>query len=156
MGFIFSAQARRRAEREGWSFTIDRAFAEVIRFCSLVPRPGQDGTWITTQMQAAYTDFHRLGYAHSVEAWREGQLIGGMYGVDAGGAFAGESMFHLQPNASKLALLYMVDHLKHAGLDWIDVQMLTPHLAALGAREISRTEFLKKLAATRRRGLVLF
>jgi leucyl/phenylalanyl-tRNA--protein transferase len=150
------AQARRRVEREGWRFTIDRAFAEVIRLCSLVPRPGQDGTWITAEMRAAYTEFHLLGDAHSVEAWRDGQLVGGMYGVDAGGAFAGESMFHLEPNASKLALLYMVDHLKQTGLDWIDVQMLTPHLAALGAREVSRAEFLKRLAATRKRGLVLF
>jgi leucyl/phenylalanyl-tRNA--protein transferase len=92
-----------------------------------------------------------------VEVWdKEGTLVGGLYGVDADGSFAGESMFHLLPNASKLALLYLIAHLQSRGLDWMDIQMITPHMEALGAREINRDEFLLKLAATRARGLKLF
>jgi leucyl/phenylalanyl-tRNA--protein transferase len=147
---------RRHALRKGWTFTIDRAFADVIRLCACVPRPDQRGTWITPQIRAAYLEFHRLGHAHSVEAWRDGQLVGGIYGVDAGGAFAGESMFHLESNASNLALLHLIDHLRARGLDWMDIQVLTPHLESFGAREIARSEFLKRLDATRARGLRLF
>jgi leucyl/phenylalanyl-tRNA--protein transferase len=150
------AKARRRAARDGWSFTIDRAFAEVMLQCSQVPRSGQSGTWITAEMQRAYGQFHRLGHAHSVEAWRNGRLVGGLYGVDAGGAFCGESMFHLESNASKLALLHLVDHLRSRGLDWMDIQMMTPHLESLGATAIPRVEFLQLLASTRRQGLRLF
>jgi len=145
-----------RASRKGWTFTIDRAFAEVIRFCAQVPRCGQHGTWITPEMHAAYLLFHRLGHAHSVEAWRDGRLVGGIYGVDAGGAFAAESMFHLESNASNLALLHLIDHLANRGLDWLDIQVLSPHLESLGAHEMPRTEFRQRLAATRQRGLRLF
>jgi leucyl/phenylalanyl-tRNA--protein transferase len=150
------AQARRRAQASGVTYSIDKAFGEVISLCSLVPRAGQSGTWITPEMKEAYLRFHGLGYAHSIEVWRDGLLVGGMYGVDAGGAFAGESMFHLEPNASKLALLHLVDHLREGGLDWIDIQMLTPHLEQLGAREIPRGEFLDRLRETQGRGLRLF
>src|SRR5918911_1724422 len=94
--------------------------------------------------------------AHSVEVWAGDELVGGLYGVDAGGAFAGESMFHLRPNASKLALLFLIEHLRARGLDWLDIQVMTPHMEALGARLISRDEFLERLARTRRRGLKLF
>jgi leucyl/phenylalanyl-tRNA--protein transferase len=107
-------------------------------------------------MHAAYLRFHRLGYAHSVEAWRDGQLVGGIYGVDAGGAFAAESMFHLESNASSLALLRLIDHLAEHGLDWLDIQVLSPHLESLGAREIPRPEFLQRLEAARQRALKLF
>jgi len=148
--------ARRRALREGWSFTIDHAFSDVIRQCARVPRPQHAGTWITPDMEHAYVQFHRLGYAHSVEAWRDGRLVGGLYGVDAGGAFAGESMFHLEPNASKFTLLHLIDHLAERGLDWIDIQMLTPHMEALGAHAVPRNEFLKRLAAAREAALKLF
>ena len=150
------ARARRHAARDGWSFTIDRAFADVVRLCAEAPRSGQSGTWITPKLQAAYLEFHRLGHAHSVEAWRNARLVGGLYGVDAGGAFGGESMFHLESNASKLALLHLVDHLRGRGLDWMDIQMMTPHLESLGATAIPRPEFLALLAATRQRGIVLF
>src|SRR5215510_11574170 len=148
--------ARRRALRKDWSFTVDRAFASVIQLCAQVPRYGQQGTWITPEMQAAYLEFHRLGHAHSVEVWQAGVLVGGIYGVDAGGAFAAESMFHLESNASKFALLHLIEHLAERGLDWIDIQVLTPHLESLGAREIRRDHFLQRLEFARQRGLILF
>jgi leucyl/phenylalanyl-tRNA--protein transferase len=149
----------RRLERErkvsGLRFTLDRDFGAVIRACAKVPRP-DGGTWITPEIVRGYTELHRLGHAHSVEAWDGGALVGGLYGVDAGGAFAGESMFYLRPNASKLALLFLVEHLRGRGLDWMDIQMMTPHMRALGAKLLSRDAFLEKLSATRRRGLTLF
>jgi leucyl/phenylalanyl-tRNA--protein transferase len=147
------AKARRGRELR---FTIDAAFRDVIEACSSLARPGQRGTWITAEMIDAYSELHRRGYAHSVEAWRGEELVGGLYGVDAGGAFAGESMFFLAPSASKLALLHLVDHLAARGLDWLDIQMLTPHMEALGARTESRDAFLKRLEATQARGLRLF
>jgi leucyl/phenylalanyl-tRNA--protein transferase len=107
-------------------------------------------------MRRAYSVFHRVGYAHSVEAWERNRLAGGIYGVAVEGTFAGESMFFHVPNASKLSLLYLIDHLRSHGLDWMDVQVLTPHLAALGAKEIGRDDFLDKLHRTQRLGLKLF
>ncbi len=145
--------ARRRSTLR---FTLDAAFPTVIRSCAEAPRPGQDGTWITPQIISAYTRLHRMGIAHSAEAWDQHRLVAGVYGVDVDGAFAAESMFHQQPDASKLALLFLIDHLRAAGLDWIDIQVLTPHLARLGAKAISRDLFLKKLRHTRARGLRLF
>jgi len=108
------------------------AFAEVIRACAATPRPGQPGTWITPAVLSAYTQLHRVGFAHSVEAWDGQQLVGGVYGVDVDGAFAAESMFYWQPNASKLALLHLISHLESRGLDWMDIQVLTPQPGALG------------------------
>lgn len=158
--FFDELHVPRRLERERrrtvLQFTIDRAFRRVVESCARVFRPHERGTWITPQMVEAYCEFHLRGHAHSVEAWEDGELVGGVYGVDADGAFSGESMFHLRPNASKLALLHLVGHLRARGLDWIDIQMLTPHMAAFGAREIPRERFLDLLAATRRRGLRLF
>lgn len=145
--------ARRRASVR---CSIDEAFDQVIRCCAEVPRVGQDGTWITPDIIAAYIRLHRLGIAHSVEVWREERLVGGVYGVDVDGAFAAESMFHLQPNASKFALCHLIEHLQSKGLDWLDIQVLTPHLARMGAKAIARDEFLEKLARTRARGPVLF
>jgi leucyl/phenylalanyl-tRNA--protein transferase len=137
-------------------FTIDEAFPAVIRACAEAPRPGQDGTWITPPIIAAYTRLHRLGIAHSVEAWRERCLAGGLYGVDVDGVFAAESMFHREPNASKLVLLHLIDHLRSRGLDWLDIQVLTPHMARFGARAVARDEFLDRLRRTRARALRLF
>jgi len=142
--------------RHNFHFTIDRAFPQVISHCATVKRKHESGTWITRQMIRAYCELHRLGYAHSVEVWEGTELVGGLYGVDACGSFAGESMFSLRSNASKLALLFLIDHLKDRGLDWIDIQMLTPHLEALGAKLVSRAEFLEKLTATQQRNLTLF
>jgi leucyl/phenylalanyl-tRNA--protein transferase len=147
---------RRTRRRSTLRFTLDAAFGEVIRACATVPRPNQDGTWITAEMIHGYSALHRRGHAHSVEAWRDDRLVAGIYGVDAGGAFSAESMFHLESNASKLALLHLIDHLAARGLDWLDVQMLTPHVERLGARTLPRDLFLARLAATRARGLRLF
>lgn len=146
-------RARRRSTLR---FSIDAAFAAVIGACARTPRPGQEGTWITGPIIAAYVRLYGLGIAHSVEAWDDDELVGGLYGVDVDGAFAAESMFFHQPYASKLALLYLIDHLRAQGLDWIDIQVMTPHLARLGARTISRDEFLERLPRTRARGLRLF
>ena len=147
------ARIRRRA---AFTFTIDQAFPQVIRGCADTPRPGQTGTWITPAMVEAYCRLHRLGVAHSVEVWFEERLVGGLYGVDVDGAFAAESMFYRAPNASKLALLYLVDHLRSRGLDWMDIQTMTPHMARLGARVVPREEFLRRLERTRRLKLRLF
>jgi leucyl/phenylalanyl-tRNA--protein transferase len=146
----------RERRRTRLTFTIDSAFERVIRACRSVVREHEAGTWITSDMVRGYCEFHRRGHAHSVEAWDDGELVGGLYGVDAGGAFAGESMFHLRPNASKLALLHLIDHLRARGLEWLDIQVLTPHMEALGARLVPREEFLELLANARRRGLKLF
>ena len=148
------ARARRHTNL---TFTRDAAFDQVIASCRQTPRPGQPGTWITPPMLAAYQNLHRLGYAHSVEAWdADGNLAGGLYGVSVGGVFCGESMFHRASNASKLALLFLCEHLEARGLSWIDIQVMTPHLAALGAVEITRDTFLDRLAAEQKRGLILF
>jgi leucyl/phenylalanyl-tRNA--protein transferase len=137
-------------------FTIDQAFGEVIAACAKVKRKGESGTWITAQMMRAYCELYKKGYAHSVEAWEGNTLVGGLYGVDAGGAFSGESMFCYRSNASKLALLYLIEHLQKRGLDWIDIQMITPHMEALGAKSIDRSEFLQKLSLALKREIALF
>jgi leucyl/phenylalanyl-tRNA--protein transferase len=155
---IHVPRSLKRAQNQGaYEFTVNQAFDQVILHCQKTPRPGQHGTWITEEMQEAYRLLHRLGIAHCVEAWGpDKKLVGGIYGVNVDGAFAGESMFHHAPNASKLALLHLASHLKSRGLAWMDIQMMTPHLKALGAREISRDEFLLKLSQTRALGLKLF
>jgi leucyl/phenylalanyl-tRNA---protein transferase len=151
-----SRSLRRSIRRSTLSFTIDRDFEGVIRGCAAADRPGQEGTWIFPEVVDAYIELHRLGVAHSVEAWEEGELVGGIYGVDAGGAFTGESMFHRRSDASKMALIHLGQHLESRGLDWIDIQVMTPHMEALGATTIRRNAFLERLAATQARGLVLF
>jgi leucyl/phenylalanyl-tRNA--protein transferase len=147
---------QRQIRKKPFRISFDKAFEQVILACAVAARPGQQGTWITPAIIKAYVRFHRMGHAHSIEAWEGDQLVGGLYGVDAGGAFAGESMFHLKPHASKLALLQLVDHLREKGAQWMDIQMLTPHMTALGAREIPRDEFLDLLASTLKRRLQLF
>lgn len=143
----------RRARHAGLCFTLDADFPAVIGACRHAQRPGQDGTWITLPLLRAYIALHEAGYAHSVEAWdAQGHLVGGLYGVSVDGAFAGESMFHRVPDASKLALLHLIAHLQVQGLDWIDIQMMTPHMAALGARLVSRATFLDRLETTRNEG----
>lgn len=140
----------------GLRFTTDAAFEAVIQACAIAPRAGQRGTWITPAMIAAYTALHRRGQAHSVEAWAGDELVGGLYGVTAGGVFAGESMFHRINDASKLCVLHLIGHLRNRGATWIDIQQLTGHFARLGAREISREEFLARLTAEQRARRVLF
>lgn len=142
--------------RHQFHFTIDRAFPQVITHCATVKRRHESGTWITDEMIRAYCELHRQGHAHSVEVWEGAELVGGIYGVDGCGSFSGESMFALRSNASKFALLFLIEHLKERGLDWIDIQMVTPVLESLGAKTITRADFLKKLAATQNRRLTLF
>jgi leucyl/phenylalanyl-tRNA--protein transferase len=148
----------RRAQRSlaRLRFTIDQAFTAVIHACAIAPRRGQNGTWITPAMVAAYTELHTLGQAHSVEAWDGELLVGGLYGVTAAGVFTGESMFHKITDVSKLCILHLVEHLRSHGATWIDIQQLTPHFALLGAREIPREEFLARLAVEQRAARVLF
>ncbi len=147
---------RRAISSAAYEYSIDRAFRAVITACSHAPRPGQDGTWIDDDILEAYTALHQAGDAHSIEAWDDGTLAGGLYGVDCGGAFTGESMFYLQPNASRLALLFIIDYLRERGLSWLDCQVMTPHMEALGAREIPRGKFLDLLAEAQARGIRLF
>ena len=147
----------RARRKNNFTFTIDKAFGEVILNCAQASRKGEAGTWITDGFIRAYTELHLDGMAHSVEAWDAGgNLVGGVYGVDAGGVFCGESMFHTATNASKLALLFAIDHLRSRGGTWLDVQVMTPHIRALGAREIPRERFLEKLRDTQSLELSLF
>ncbi len=137
------AKTLRRLRREGpWTLRLDTAFAEVMRECAM-PRPDQDGTWITREILAAYTELHRRGLAHSVEVWCDDALVGGLYGVSLGRMFYGESMFARVPDASKVALAALVHLLRDAGFRVIDCQQNTRHLASLGAREIDRDPFLQ-------------
>jgi leucyl/phenylalanyl-tRNA--protein transferase len=147
---------RKTQKRADFTYTIDRAFGDVIRECAATPRPDQDGTWIEPNIVEAYTRFHESGDAHSVEVWRDDQLAGGLYGIDAGGVFTGESMFHRDTDASKLALLFLIEHLRSRGATWLDCQMMTPHMEAAGAREIPRGRFLDMLAAAQEQHLRLF
>ncbi len=137
-------------------FTIDQDFPAVIAACARAPRPGQRGTWITPAMVAAYTELHRRGHAHSVEAWADDTLVAGLYGVSASGVFSGESMFHRVNDGSKLCVLHLIEHLRARGATWIDIQQLTRHFALMGAREISRADFLLRLAAEQRAHRTLF
>jgi leucyl/phenylalanyl-tRNA---protein transferase len=124
---------------------LDTAFAEVMAACAATPRDGQSGTWITAEMQAAYGRLHELGYAHSVETWMDGKLVGGLYGMALGHAFYGESMFSWRTDASKIALAHLCVHLQRCGFGIIDCQMETTHLASLGARPIPRSDFVALL-----------
>jgi len=148
------AQARRK---DDLTFTIDQDFRSVIRECALAYRPGQRGTWISPEFEKLFGQLHDEGMAHSVEAWNfDKELVGGLYGIDAGGVFCGESMFFKTPNASKLCLLFLIDHLKARGSKWLDTQVMTPHFQALGAKDLDRNEFLSKLKKTQKLGLKLF
>lgn len=122
---------------------IDHAFDQVIRHCAGAARHGQSGTWIVEDMIQAYVALHQAGFAHSFETWVKGQLVGGLYAVSIGDTLFGESMFALQTDASKIALSALIAFARARGLNWIDCQQNTPHLASLGAREMPRSEFLK-------------
>jgi len=128
--------------RQGkFEIRVDTAFDEVIRACA--DRP--EGTWISTRITAVYRELHRRGYAHSVESWRDGRLVGGLYGVTLGGAFFGESMFYHVTNASNVALVMLIERLKARRFTLIDIQWSTPHLLRFGAVEIPREEYLERL-----------
>jgi leucyl/phenylalanyl-tRNA--protein transferase len=128
-----------------FEITTDRAFRQVMEGCA-GPGPGRESTWISPRFIEAYTALHKLGNAHSVECWRDGQLAGGIYGVSIGGFFSGESMFHRANNASKAALFHLHRHLHERGFRLFDIQMLTPITRQLGAVTISRDEYLQRLA----------
>ena len=143
--FTISRSLRKTLKKAIFQVTFDHAFEQVIQACAVVPRAAQNGTWITEEMRAAYINLHGLGYAHSVESWLGGELVGGLYGVSLGKAFFGESMFHLKTDASKVALATLVEKLKSWDFHFIDSQMTTEHMIRLGARELPRRIFLKRL-----------
>ncbi len=140
-----SRSLQRAMNKNPYTITQNKAFLKVINFCSNVARPGQDGTWLQPEMIEAYYELHKLGYAHSVEAWQENRLVGGLYGIALGGAFFGESMFHLEPNASKIAFVSLAKHLLEEGFTVVDCQQTTSHMLSMGAKEISRADFIKLL-----------
>ena len=142
--FKVSRSLRKTLCNRTYEIRTDTAFERVMRACS-APRGGQAGTWIHEEMIAAYTELHRMGMAHSVEAWSEGKLVGGLYGIAIRRMFYGESMFSRSPDASKVALAHLAEQLQCWNFGMIDCQMSTPHLASLGAREIPRTEFIQRL-----------
>lgn len=148
---------RREWQKTEFTFTIDRAFPTVIRTCSAIWRKGQRGpSWITRDFIRVYEEAFDIGIAHSVEVWDGTELVGGLYGIDAGGVFTGESMFHLRSNASKFAVLFLIEQLKGRGSTWLDIETMTPHFEMLGAKEIPRKEFLDKLKQTQDEGLKIF
>jgi leucyl/phenylalanyl-tRNA--protein transferase len=137
-----SKSMRQVIKRNEFEFRVDTAFDQVIANCAAMPREGQDGTWITVEIEASYTELNRRGYAHSAEAWQDGELVGGLYGVKLGNIFFGESMFSRKSNASKFAFINWVQLLKQQGVVLIDCQVFTEHLESLGARMIPRSEFI--------------
>ena len=139
---IISHSLRQSIKKQQFTITIDHAFEKVIRNCAKTTRKGEDGTWITTEMQNAYIRLHEAGYAHSAEAWLEGELVGGLYGVALGKAFFGESMFHHVTNASKVALFELVEKLSSWNFEIIDAQVYTNHLESLGGEMIPRGEYI--------------
>lgn len=132
-------------DRDEFEFTIDQAFDHVIHHCKKIKRPGQEGTWITDEVEAAYRNMHKLGYAHSAEVWKNGELCGGLYGIRLGKVFFGESMFSTISNASRFAFTRYVQQLEKEGVQLIDCQVYTPYLESLGARMIPRKEFIQRL-----------
>ncbi|MDK2909419.1 MAG: leucyl/phenylalanyl-tRNA---protein transferase [Bacteroidales bacterium] len=143
--FKLSHSLRQTLRKNKFQVTVDTVFPQVINACRVTPRKDQTGTWITSEVEKAYTSFHKAGYAHSFETWFEGKLVGGLYGVSLGKAFFGESMFHHMTDASKVAFYYLVQFALHHGFLFIDAQMKTEHLLSLGAETIPRAEFLKVL-----------
>ena len=142
--FRLASRTRRAARRSGAEVRINRAFESVMQACA-APRRHQSGTWITAEMFAAYAALHTSGWAHSIEVWASGKLIGGLYGLAIGRAFFGESMFSGAPNASKFALAVLARELHAGRLDLLDCQVASPHLASLGARTVPRPEFVERL-----------
>ncbi|HCH62958.1 MAG: leucyl/phenylalanyl-tRNA--protein transferase [Deltaproteobacteria bacterium] len=136
---------KKRIRRGDYEIRLDTAFEAVIRECRAAGRPGQTGTWITDDMERAYIELHRMGFAHSAEAWKDGQLVGGLYGVAIGHVFSGESMFAHASDASKVAFVWLVRQLTLWGFDLIDCQIETDHLQRFGAQPLSREAFLERL-----------
>lgn len=142
--FHVSRSLRRRLNNNPFEITCNAAFDQVIRACA-EPRKDEEGAWLIAEMIEAYIELHRAGHAHSVEAWQEGRLVGGVYGVLIGRAFSAESMFYRVSDASKVALYHLCQRLKKMGAPFIDCQQITPHTTALGARAVPRKEFVAML-----------
>lgn len=149
------SKSMKQVLRQGkFTVTVNKAFGEVIKACANVYREGQWDTWIVPEMVEAYTELHKLGYAHSVEVWSNERLVGGLYGLALGKVFCGESMFSLESNASKTGFITLVQWLQAKGYTLIDCQVHTPHLESLGAREIPREQFLQSLNAALQSGVI--
>jgi len=147
LGGVRASKRLMKTIRSGaFEVRFDTAFEEVMRLCAETSRKGQMGTWITDDMLQAYADLHQGGYAHSVETYTDGELVGGLYGISLGGVFFGESMFHKERDASKVALYHLEKFLLANDFDFIDSQVPNSHMKSLGGREISRDEFLSRLA----------
>ncbi len=144
--FHLPKRTRRHIRSAGYTISMDTAFPDVIQACAEIPRHGENGTWITPEMEAAYTTLFDMGYAHSIECRQDGELVGGLYGVSIGACFSGESMFSWRNNASKAALAALIDFARRHQFHFIDCQMHTEHLEHLGARDINRSQFLAELA----------
>lgn len=142
-----SHSLKKSLRRQPWEIRFDTDFNGVIEACAGAYRLGQDGTWITDDIRGAYKRLHQSGEAHSVEVYLNGELVGGLYGVNWGGYFAGESMFHRVSGASKVALVHLVEHLKGQGVEWLDCEVLNPLFQSFGAIEIPRNEFMALLKA---------
>ncbi len=140
-----SKSMRQILKKDSYNVTFNQDFKEVISACKTIYRAGQGGTWITDEMEQAYINLHELGHAKSVEVWLNEELVGGLYGIDLGTIFCGESMFSTVSNTSKVALIYLVEKLKQEHYKLIDCQVYNNHLASFGAREIPRKEFLEYL-----------
>jgi len=140
-----SRSLRKVIKNKGFEVRFDTDFERVINMCASVKRPGQEGTWITDEMKKAYIELHNLGYAHSVETYLDGKLVGGLYGVSIGKTFFGESMFYTVSDASKVAFVKLVEKLREWDFDMIDCQQSTPHMERFGAVEIPRKKFLEIL-----------
>jgi leucyl/phenylalanyl-tRNA--protein transferase len=140
-----SKSMKKLMQRQTYHLTKNRSFSDVIEGCARIVRKGEAGTWITQDMKNAYKKLHELGYAVSYEAWKDDILVGGLYGIELGGVFCGESMFSKMDNASKAAFIYMVQDQIKLGCKIVDCQVYTDHLASLGAIEIPRTQFLELL-----------
>jgi len=142
-----SKSLRRLIKQNKFEITFNKAFTRVIEHCAMMKREGQAGTWITSEMLEAYQRLHEIGHAHSVEVWEDGQLAGGLYGIDLPNqkVFCGESMFSQVSNASKVALYYLVEDLRSKDYQIVDCQVYNPHLESLGAEEITQDQFLKYL-----------
>ena len=148
--FHIGRSLKKAMSRDNYEITYNRCFSRVIEVCARTPRSQEEGTWITDPMIRAYKRFHEEGYAHSVECWMDGELVGGIYGVYVANVFSGESMFHLKPNASKYCLVHLVEKLKSMGGQWMDIQMVTENLKAFGGKSISRKDYITRLEAAKR------
>jgi len=144
-GLRVSHSLRQKLRKNIYTFTFDLYFKQIMEFCALIKREGEVGTWIFKETVDAYTAFHKAGYAHSLEVWKDNHLVGGMFGVSLGRAFFGESMFHIETDASKIGLYFLFQFLKQNNFHFVDAQMHTDHLISLGAVLLPREEYLDRL-----------